>query len=223
MYAIMAGIENTVPLAAHPAETLRLGVPRPYFLDRLEPVVGEAFEDAVACLRSSGIRCTDVRLARADTIARNYVNVVLPEAAWFHAPILDARPDAYTPRVRERLQLARNFTPSDYTEGLVAREQLRTALGDAMTDVDALVLPTLPIVAPPLGAATVPLGGEDEPVRNAMLRLTQLFNLTGTPAVSIPARSRTGRLPVGIQLAGKPGGTRVLLEIALRCERLFGG
>ena len=51
---------------------------------------------------------------------------------------------------------------------------------------DAFVLPTLPIPAPPLGATTVQVGSTEEPVRNAMLRLTQPFNVTGHPAISIP-------------------------------------
>ena len=55
-----------------------------------------------------------------------------------------------------------------------------------MQGVDALLLPALAIEAPPIGAATVPVSGGQEPVRSVMLRCTQLFNVTGHPAISVP-------------------------------------
>ena len=89
--------------------------------------------------------------------------------------------------------------------------------------MDALLLPALAIQAPPLGAATVPLGGADEPVRAAMLRLTQLFNLTGHPAIAIPAGlSRTG-LPIGMQLVGRRQRPADLLAIAAAVEPQISG
>ena len=54
------------------------------------------------------------------------------------------------------------------------------------------MLPTLPIGAPPLGAATVDFGERQEPVRAVMLRLTQLFNVTGHPALAMPAAVAEG-------------------------------
>ena len=57
----------------------------------------------------------------------------------------------------------------------------------ALSGCDALLLPTQPIPAPVLGAASVDVDGAPEPVRAAMLRLTQLFNITGHPAIALPA------------------------------------
>ena len=64
----------------------------------------------------------------------------------------------------------------------------------ALAQHDALVLPTLPIPAPPIGATTVQVGATAEPVRNLMLRLTQLFNVTGHPGDldAVRARRPTG-------------------------------
>ena len=100
------------------------------------------------------------------------------------------------------------------------REQLRAAVDAALEGCDALVLPTLPIVAPVLGAVDVTMdSGETIPVRAAMLRLTQLFNVTGHPAISLPIAS--GGLPVGLQLVGRLDDTQRLLDVALVCERLL--
>jgi Asp-tRNA(Asn)/Glu-tRNA(Gln) amidotransferase A subunit family amidase len=56
------------------------------------------------------------------------------------------------------------------------------------------------------------------PVRAATLRLTQLFNLTGHPAISIPARPTREGWPTGLQLVGRLDGTERLLGIARVAE-----
>jgi aspartyl-tRNA(Asn)/glutamyl-tRNA(Gln) amidotransferase subunit A len=105
-----------------------------------------------------------------------------------------------------------------------ARAQLVRAVEAAFDGCDALVLPTLPIVAPKLGETDVVFesatgGTEKLTARMALLRLTQLFNLTGHPAISLPIPS--DGLPVGLQLVGPRDWTDRLLDIAAACERLF--
>ena len=77
----------------------------------------------------------------------------------------------------------------------------------------------MPIPAPPLGAGTVDIGGTKEPVRSATLRLTQLFNLTGHPAISLPCGKTSAGLPCGLQLVGTRGQTDQLLHVAAGVER----
>jgi len=81
---------------------------------------------------------------------------------------------------------------------------------------DALMLPTLPIPAPLIGAETVQIGERNEPVRPIMLRLTQLFNLTGHPAIALPAGTTSAGLPCSLQLAGPDAES--LLRVAVACE-----
>src|SRR5690349_16434417 len=78
------------------------------------------------------------------------------------------------------------------------------------------VLTTMPVAATKLGAATVSIGGVEEPVRNAMLRLTQVFNITGHPAITLPCGRTNDNLPVGAQLVGER--TPDLLAIAAAIE-----
>ena len=63
--------------------------------------------------------------------------------------------------------------------------------------VDVLAAPALAIPAPPIGAATVPVKGGEEVVRSAMLRNTQLFNLSRHPAISLPCGTTRDGWPVG--------------------------
>jgi len=122
--------------------------------------------------------------------------------------------------VRERLERGRAISAVRYLHAREMRAMLRRDVDAALDGCDALVLPTLPIVAPPLGAAEAAMdSGETPTVRAAMLRLTQLFNITGHPAISLPIRT-TG-LPVGLQLVGRRDETESLLAVALACERVM--
>ena len=83
--------------------------------------------------------------------------------------------------------MGRYILAEDYVRAMHLRTVLRRAVDAALKGCDALLLPTLPIPAPVLGAATVDIDGTTEPVRAVMLRLTQLFNITGHPAIAMPA------------------------------------
>jgi len=99
---------------------------------------------------------------------------------------------------------------------------LREDVDTALSNCDALVLPTMPIPAPTLGAQTVRIGDTDQQTRSMTLRETQLFNLTGHPAISIPCGTTADGLPVGLQLVGHHGRTDALVRVALACETLLG-
>jgi aspartyl-tRNA(Asn)/glutamyl-tRNA(Gln) amidotransferase subunit A len=110
----------------------------------------------------------------------------------------------------------------DFVRAMTLRARLREAVDDALDGVDALLLPALAITAPPLGASSVEVDGAREPIRAVMLRLTQLFNITGHPAIALPAGS-AGGLPVGMQLVGRHGCTADLLALAAAVEPYISG
>ena len=179
--------------------------------------VRTAFADAIERLRRSDIKIAERTVQSTETIVDTYVDISLPEAAFWHTSTLDARPEDYQPPVRERLEKGRTISAVNYLRALELRATLHRAVDAALDACDALVLPTLPIVAPPLGAKEVTMdSGDTLPVRAAMLRLTQLFNITGHSAISVPLR--TAGLPIGLQLVGRRERTEDLLSIALVCE-----
>jgi len=144
------------------------------------------------------------------------------EAAAFHAKTLESRADDYTPTVRQRLEMGRYILAEDYVRALRGRDILRQEVDAALDGHDALLLPTVPVPATRLGATTVKIGGNEEPVRNITLRLTQLFNITGHPAITIPCGRTTEGLPIGAQLVGPGRDTRALLDVAEALEPYLG-
>ena len=218
LYEVMKGVDPVAPVGAN--ERLRFGVPRRYFCDRLDPGTRDALDRAVDALRNAGHAVDDVEIEYAASTPDVYLHIVLPEASQFHAPALERFASSYCPGVRIRLEMGRYVLAEDYVRAMRLRVLLTAAVDRVLAGRDALVLPALPIAAPVLGASTVDLGGSPEPVRAVMLRLTQLFNLTGHPSIALPAAQTTDPLPRGIQLVGRRAATERLLEIAAGVELL---
>ena len=209
--------------AARDPLTRRLGCPRPFFLDQLDAAVRETFEQAVGRLRDAGWDVRDAPIRHAEDTPAVCLHLLLPEAAAAHARGLDRHADRYSPDVRLRLELGRYVMAEDYVRAQRGRAVLATAVDDALAGCDALVLPSLAMPAPRLGARTVDIDGRPEPLRPLMLRLTQLFNATGHPAVSIPCGLTSGGLPCGLQLVGLRNRTDHLLDVAEACEAVLSG
>jgi aspartyl-tRNA(Asn)/glutamyl-tRNA(Gln) amidotransferase subunit A len=216
-HALLGDAHPAVP-APMPLHGVRVAVPRGYFLELLDDDVRARFDEALERLRAAGVHVDEIDIHHTADIAPVYLHIVLADAAAYHAATLDAMPDRYTPNVRIRLEMGRYVLAEDYVRALAGRERLRREVDAALAQHDALVLPTLPIPAPPIGAATVLVGDRTEPVRNVMLRLTQLFDVTGHPAISIPCGRSAAGLPCSFQLVGCRMQTDALLKVALACE-----
>jgi aspartyl-tRNA(Asn)/glutamyl-tRNA(Gln) amidotransferase subunit A len=223
VYHALLGDAAATPPAPMPIHGLRLAVPRKYFCDLLDDEVRARFEETLERLRTAGAHIDDIEIHHAPDIAPVYLHIVLADAAAYHATMLEAMPERYTAPVRIRLEMGRYVMAEDYVRALVGRERLQREVDAALAQHDALVLPTLPIPAPTIGANTVQIGTGAEPVRNLMLRLTQLFNVTGHPAISMPCGQTAAGLPCAAQLVGRRMQTDALLRVALACETQITG
>jgi aspartyl-tRNA(Asn)/glutamyl-tRNA(Gln) amidotransferase subunit A len=217
VYDVLRG-QPARDLPARDVTGARLGVPREYFLSVLDPQVASSFESACDRLRAAGVVLEGVQIPHANEIAPIYLHIVLPEAAAYHAKTLDSRADDYTPNVRLRLEMGRYILAQDYARALRGRDVLQSEVNAALEGREGLLLPALAIPAPRLGIATVKVGASDEPIRNITLRLTQLFNLTGHPALTAPCGHTIDGLPIGAQVVGHHGRTPDLLQLARSIE-----
>ena len=170
---------------------------------------------------AAGVRADEATVPHAETIMSVYLRIAPREAFLQHVATLDTVPERYTAPVRQRLEIGRSVSSEDFLRALDEREVLRTEVDVALDGGDALVLPAMPIPAPRLGADTVRIGSTEQPTRAMMLRETQLFNLTGHPAISLPCGLTRDGLPCGLQLVGARDQTEALIRVALACERLL--
>lgn len=217
VYQALLGSARPV-LQPLPAAGLRIGVLRGYFTALLEPQVAHGFEEAVRRCADAGATLDEVSIPHAGDIAPVYLHILLSEAAAYHARSLESRPDDYAPNVRLRFEMGRYILAEDYVRALRGRDVLREEVNAALAGRHALLLPSLPLPAPRIGVTSVKFGSSEEPLRNLMLRLTQLFNLTGHPAIAVPCGKTIEGLPVSAQLVGPENNTANLLAAAMALE-----
>ena len=212
-------LRGTPPRSAAPKSgPLVLGIPTGYLVERLDREVRDALARVTSALKAAHHRVVEVDLELSPSTPDIYLHIVLPEATWYHAPLMAAHGPLYSPSVRLRLEMGRYVLAEDYLRAMHLRAVLASAVDDALSRLDALLLPALPIPAPPLGAQSIDIEGRPEPVRAAMMRLTQLFNLSRHPAIALPAGTTGTGLPIGMQLVGRRNETDQLLAVAAAVE-----
>ncbi|TMR11568.1 amidase [Nonomuraea turkmeniaca] len=157
----------------------------------------------------------EVRLPEgvAATLRETYTTIQSCETVAVHADRLAAAPELFDPEVLERLRVAAEVPGWRYVRAMDARAALADAVGALFDHHDVLALPTVPIIAPPLGLRETEIDGRPVAVRAALLAMTSPWNVLGLPALTIPAGTVDG-LPVGLQLVARPGQEPSIFEAA---------
>jgi aspartyl-tRNA(Asn)/glutamyl-tRNA(Gln) amidotransferase subunit A len=180
---------------------LRLGVPRAYFFDGLQPEVEAAVEQALDVLNGLGATLVDVEWPAVKLSNSATWTIILAEASAYHRPWLRERPQDYSDATRADLELGERVAATDYIQAQRARTVLKQQVEAVLAQVDALVTPMLAITAPKIGQTTVEVGGKVKEINPVFIRLADPFNLTGQPAISVPCGFSTDGLPIGLQIA----------------------
>ncbi len=184
---------------------LRVGVPRAYFFDGVEPGVARAVDAALDRLRGHGAIVRDVALALPTTLYDTmFAPIAVSEIRRTYAADWAARPDAFSG------DFAAVFAgPGPAAAEVEHARQARAAFERTVTrlfdDVDVLAMPTVPMVAPPIEGAIDGM---------RVLRNTWPFNAARGPAISVPCGSGADGLPVGLQLVAAPHAEATLLRAA---------
>lgn len=185
-------------------------------LEDLEPAVAEGFDTALRRLESAGARLCRGRVdAVADAMPLS-ATLFAAEAYGVWGKTIEADPDAMFAQVRARFRSGRDVYASDYVAAWRRLESLRQAYLAATAGVDAVLLPTCPILPPSLHRL------ETDPdyyvERNLMtLRNTRIGNLMGLAALTVP----TGVASVGLSLLGPPKSEARLLRLGRAAESLL--
>jgi aspartyl-tRNA(Asn)/glutamyl-tRNA(Gln) amidotransferase subunit A len=217
--AILAG---ELPWRLEPValQGLRFDVPQGLPLRQLDEQVAGAFETATAALGRAGVRLSDAHFPLFDDMKRvnSVATIATVEAYRIHRERLAEQGANYDPRVRERIEMGAAVSEADYALMLEERNRLVNAMDSALAEVDALVLPTTPIVAPTLEEVSS-LDGFRESNR-LLLRNTAIANFFDLCAISLPIVGG-GELPVGLMLVARRGHDRRLFATAASVERLL--
>jgi aspartyl-tRNA(Asn)/glutamyl-tRNA(Gln) amidotransferase subunit A len=178
------------------ARNLRVGIPREYFFEDLDPEVATAVESALHVIRGLVGEMKEVRLeVPTDRTLQT------AEAFALHAEDVAQHSHLLFPETVRRIRKGEGVTATEYIARRRELDQARRKIATSFADFDLLVSPTTPVPAPTIAE----LKADPEALRPAELKLlhnTRPFNVWGLPAISIPCGSTKNGLPIGLQIAG---------------------
>ncbi|MGH7364041.1 MAG: amidase, partial [Candidatus Methylomirabilales bacterium] len=201
---------------------LRLGVPREFFWDDVDPEVAEAVKKAVVVLAGLGASVREVHWPMAAEAKALSFLIMGAEAFSVHERWLKERPEDYGPDVRQRLAQGVTILAADYLRAQRLRRRFIESLAAVFKTCDVLLTPTAAVAAPHLEETTLRWASGPETVTAALPRLTRAFNLTGTPVLSVPCGFTSGRIPVGLQVAGRAFDEATVLRVGHAYEQAAG-
>lgn len=220
MDAILSGEGNGIDDLPDAAQLrgLRLAVPVTLVQDGMDAHVAASFKAALALLHAAGVDLIDIAVPEFGQLAQIHARGTFAAAeAWAWHRGLIARGEArYDPRVVSRMRRGADIGAADFIDLMQARQAWIAAVEQRIAGYDAILMPTVPIVAP-LIADT---GATDEAYYAAnglLLRNPTLINFLDGCALSLPCQP-AGTAPVGLSIAAAGGQDRRVLAIGLAIE-----
>lgn len=218
--AVLAG-QAWQPLGAKLGAPLRLGVVTDYMTADLQPHVAQVYERALASLAQQGVQLHSVAFPELlELPGLNQQGGFAAYESWQqHQSLIGQRAAEYDPRVLARMQRGQAMSAADYQRLQVQRADFIARVGARFAGFDALVMPTVPIIAPLLSDCD---SDADFGRLNVLaLRNSSAVNFMDGCAISLPCQG-PGQAPVGLMLVQTGWRDRALLETAYALERLLG-
>jgi aspartyl-tRNA(Asn)/glutamyl-tRNA(Gln) amidotransferase subunit A len=206
-----------VPVAAidlvAPVSNFRIGVPRRFFYEELDPEVASALEHALGVLKTFATEIREIEVAiptdRTVQSAESYA---------YHRERLQTEADLYQPETLRRIRAGENITAADYILRRQELEYIRRDVAQVFDNLEVLVTPTMPTPAP----AIAELKSNPELLRPReilLLRNTRPINVWGLPAISVPCGFTQSGLPIGMQIIGPHWREDRVLQLAYAYEQ----
>lgn len=207
-----------VRLAGKPLSACRLAIARTQMQDALDSTVAQAFEHSLQVLRQAGAHIEEIALDEiADLAAINATGgLSAAESYAWHRKLIAEHQADYDPRVALRILRGASMSAADYIDLLAARRAWISRMEARLDGFDAVLSPTVPIVAPPI-ASVLTDDTEFFRVNGLLLRNTSVVNMLDGCAISLPCHA-TGQLPVGLMLWHAALHDDAVLDLALQVE-----
>ena len=218
--AVLAG---EWPAALEPARLKgrQFALPRTLVFDAVDSTVAVAFDSARRRLEAAGAAFVDLDIPEFAELAHiNRSGGFIAAESWaFHASLLARREADYDPRVATRIRRGAAMTAAEYITLHAERRRWVAAVALRLRDYDAVLMPTVPIVAPRIAD----VGANEEAYTSAnllVLRNPTLINFLDGCALTLSCH-RAGEAPVGLMIAGTNGQDAHILGLGAAIEQVL--
>jgi len=178
---------------------MRIGISEDFFVGPVDADVRSAYEAVLCSLETLGAILVDVRIPHHDLIFATLFATMGGEAAVFLRSF-GAADLELGPETRPLVELGLNLTLDDFTRAQAGRELIKRDYRMALQHADVIVLPTAPLPAPRINEEAITVDGQQHLVAQLCAGYTAAANLTGLPAVPVPAGVSSAGLPIGVQV-----------------------
>jgi len=197
-------VPDYLRLLKAPISKLRIGIPRPYFFDDLDPEVAAAVENAITHMRGKVAGMKDVVLPQFQFVENGGTDI---ELYHYQRPYFEQSPEQYHPSSRRLLERAKGISAERYVETLKRIREARRDIHKTFEEVDVLLLPTMREPAPLIQEVV-------ERKHHSRPSNVSAFNRFGLPAITVPCGFSKKNLPIGLQIAGPSFGEGLVLSVA---------
>jgi aspartyl-tRNA(Asn)/glutamyl-tRNA(Gln) amidotransferase subunit A len=217
---------QAVPRSDKPLARYRLAVAQTNMLAGLDAQVARNFERSISALRQAGVQIAEIALSEIADLGsiQSRGGFASPEVLSWLVPagLWPQRQAEFDPRVAQRIALAEQMSAADYVRLQRTRSEWIARTAQALQGFDAVLSPTVPLVAAPMSSVAPGTGNDAEFFRvNAlMLRNTSVVNMLDGCAISLPNHP-AGNLPTGLMLWQGAGHDHALLQLAAMVESVL--
>ena len=219
-------------------EGMKIGLPKEYFIEGMDPEVEKSIRDAVKTLEGLGAKVVEVSLPHTDYAVATYYILATSEASsnlarydgvkyGFRAEApkdlmdmyMKTRDQGFGAEVKRRIMLgtyalSAGYYDAYYKKGQQVRTLIKRDFDEAFKTVDVIATPTAPTAAFKIGEKS------SDPLQ---MYLSDIFtisvNLAGIPGISIPCGFTSGKMPIGLQLLGKHFNEESIIRAAFAYEQ----
>ncbi|MEA5579553.1 AtzE family amidohydrolase [Anabaena sp. UHCC 0451] len=206
-------IEKCLPQINNDINKIRIAIADDYFAQSADPEALAVVQKVANALNvTEYVTIPEAKIARAAAFV-----ITACEGANLHFEKLKFRPQDFDPATRDRF-LAGTLIPQHwYIQAQRFRRWYRDQVKEIFQNVDVIIAPTTPIIAPLIGQQTMNLDGVEIFVRPHLGLFTQPLSFIGLPILSVPINQENS-LPLGVQLIASPYNEALILQVATVLE-----
>ncbi len=200
------------------------GIPSNFFFDKTDYEVERVFYEAIERMKSLGAEIREIFIPGLELIPEVSTHLMFSEAAWNHKKWYPSHKESYQKDIPPRLEIGLAVKATEYIQAVKYREKIIEQWETALQDLDAVLTPTCPIEAFDIGLGEpwyITTRGKKEMGKPMATYHTRLANMTGAPALSVPAGVTKGGLPVGLMIMGKRNDDGQVLKIGMAYEKNY--